>query len=132
LAKMLAAFSQAADEMRIAPLLMHGALLGWHWNKQLLPSDQDIDMCVTIEDLRRANRYGGTFLRAGETYLWDVNPNNTSRATMNASTRDSPCPSPDYGRGENPSARRCGRHSRRWIRATTSACVHTRSVGSTR
>ena len=51
---------------------MHGSLIGWHFNKQILPYDNDIDVCILDEDIIKFIKCDGI---ETEDYIIKVNPN---------------------------------------------------------
>jgi hypothetical protein len=71
--------------------LMHGSLLGWHWNRKVLPWDHDLDVQVSLQGMRHLVNYHNTTFptvepsvaRDRHRYLLDVNPN-----WVNADTAD--------------------------------------------
>ncbi|KAK5093981.1 mannosyltransferase [Lithohypha guttulata] len=63
--------------LEIKSWMAHGTLLGWYWNKRLLPWDTDLDVHVSMQDLQvlaglNASVFPGAEGQAG-TYLLDVN-----------------------------------------------------------
>lgn len=65
--------------------LMHGTLLGWWWNKQILPWDSDLDVQVRESSMfYLAAYYNMTYYRyrrigGGRHYLLEINPNYVNR-----------------------------------------------------
>ena len=49
LKKLLKYFSNYCQERSIQPIVMHGSLIGYHFNKNILPWDDDIDL-ILLED----------------------------------------------------------------------------------
>jgi len=70
------------EDLKIETWLAHGALLGWYWNRRLLPWDTDLDVQVSAEGIallaRSHNmteyRYTVSDGEAPRTYLLDINP----------------------------------------------------------
>jgi hypothetical protein len=79
LGELLCTLSQMGREYGFKPILMHGSLLGWWWNRMVLPWDLDIDVCITLSELYRLVDVVST----REDHLWDVNPNFMERSTLN-------------------------------------------------
>ncbi len=89
LIRLLAEFSRICEAFRIKPILMHGALIGWHSNRRLLPWDDDIDLCLFHSDLFHLDSFPQESLPFDRSeYLLDVNPNHVHRETMNCHPRD--------------------------------------------
>lgn len=85
---LLRAFGDAVRPLGVKPLLMHGGLIGWAWNRKLLPWDRDIDLCVRLDELAALDR-GAAGLDYDRTrFLLDVNPNYVDPATRNRHPRE--------------------------------------------
>lgn len=71
-----------ANSIGIKTWLAHGTLLGWYWNGLNLPWDNDLDVQVTIDSLKKlARNYNNSMIinlddsnHFGK-YLLDINPN---------------------------------------------------------
>jgi hypothetical protein len=85
LVALLRAFVDLCSACTIRPILMHGSLIGWHWNKKLLPWDDDIDFCLCFKDLSalEARLREGTELYNYNRYLLEINPNHNIRESLN-------------------------------------------------
>ncbi len=73
---LVASFSQFSKEHNVTFWLAHGTLLGWIWGKKPLPTDDDIDVQMTLEDLESLLPYNlkmWNYLQ--NNYLLDINPN---------------------------------------------------------
>ena len=57
LIELLGAFVEMALSCDTFPILMHGGLLGWYWNKSMLPWDNDVDLCIRDTDLIRLAQF---------------------------------------------------------------------------
>ena len=83
LRSLLSSFAQFMDAERLEFWIAHGALLGWHWNRKLLPWDTDIDVQVSEDTLKSLAVKNMSFHSShGEirrAYLLDINAffNNT-------------------------------------------------------
>ncbi|EMC99420.1 hypothetical protein BAUCODRAFT_63386 [Baudoinia panamericana UAMH 10762] len=71
------------NDLGIETWLMHGTLLGWYWNRKVLPWDNDLDVMITEKSLYHlANYYNMTVYHHhlpelaahGRDYLLEVNP----------------------------------------------------------
>lgn len=85
---LLSAFGAVAAAAGTGPILMHGALIGWAWNRKLLPWDADIDLCLLIDDLRALDRGRETLDYDRERFLFDVNPHSADPTTRNRHPRE--------------------------------------------
>jgi hypothetical protein len=72
--------------------IMHGTLMGWWWNRRILPWDSDIDVQISESSMRYIADYYNMTLHhykysdgrpGGKEYLLEINPN-----YKNASTSD--------------------------------------------
>ncbi|KKZ60093.1 hypothetical protein EMCG_00784 [[Emmonsia] crescens] len=69
--------------------IMHGTLLGWWWNQQILPWDTDIDAQVSEGTMHFLAKYYNMTeyhfklhgVRGGRTYLLEINPHFVNRTT---------------------------------------------------
>ena len=71
LRNLLAEFMSICDDMDIKPLLLFGGLIGWQFNQQLLPFDDDLDMAVTRDDVYKMVDLDGY---RGDDFFIEVNP----------------------------------------------------------
>lgn len=80
-------FSTMRD-IGIETFIMHGTLLGWWWNRLILPWDDDIDVMVTETSIHHLARYYNMTVhhyrlpgpdRKGRDYMLEVNPNYRNR-----------------------------------------------------
>jgi LicD family len=83
LVNLLDVFSGLCTQMCVTPILMHGALIGWCWNRRLLPWDSDIDLCIPFAHLYILHKMHRHMDYDRTRYLFDVNPHYTSRASAN-------------------------------------------------
>ena len=70
--------------------LMHGTLLGWWWNRKIMPWDSDIDVQMSQASLRYLADYYNMTLHhyrfrdarmGGKDYLLEINPNYVNGST---------------------------------------------------
>jgi len=57
-------------------MIMHGTLIGWHFNKKILPYDDDIDVCVLEDDVLKFIKMDGY---EDEDSIIKINPNFANR-----------------------------------------------------
>lgn len=88
LLELLGAFGDAVRPLGLAPVLMHGALIGWAWNRRLLPWDRDIDLCVALDELAALDREAAALDYDRARFVLDVNPNYVDPATRNRHPRE--------------------------------------------
>lgn len=75
--------------------LMHGSLLGWYWNRKIMPWDSDIDVQITEKSMQHlAEFYNMTVHRfnlpnEGHTrdYLLEINPNWANPSTTDSNNK---------------------------------------------
>jgi len=79
---LLSSYAATMRELSAETWMAHGTLLGWHWNRKLLPWDTDIDVQMSERDLAKlAVKHNMTEFeyplpRSASTrsYILDVNP----------------------------------------------------------
>lgn len=77
----LQAFSNFATENSLPYWLIHGGLIGWYWNEDVLPWDMDIDISVLYHDLVTLYQpFHKTIYK--DRYLFEINPNSVYRGTQ--------------------------------------------------
>lgn len=70
---MLEAWADFLVQNDVPAWISHGTLLGWFWNKKILPWTHNVNFQMLIQSLDElANRYNNTLFRGR--YLIDVNP----------------------------------------------------------
>lgn len=84
LVEALATFTRLTERLGIRIILMHGALIGWYWNRKLLPWDNDIDVCLLSEDFDVLADFARTSTTGGR-HMLDINPNFPIRTSLNKS-----------------------------------------------
>lgn len=75
-------------DLGVETWIMHGSLLGWWWNKQALPWDDDADVMVTEPSMYYLAAYHNmttyyyqySAIPEGRTFLLDINPHYTTRS----------------------------------------------------
>ena len=78
LIRLLAFFSKLCAEHNIKPILFHGSLIGYYFNKQILPWDDDIDIKLlgdSIDNMKKLHKY------ESENIIIKINPNCSNRST---------------------------------------------------
>lgn len=79
LKRILNVFAKLSIENDIKPIIFHGSLIGYYFNKQILPWDNDIDIKLvgsSIDNMKKLDRY------QTKDILIEVNPNCISRSTL--------------------------------------------------
>jgi LicD family len=82
LTALLKSYIAIMDELRVETWVAHGALLGWYWNRALLPWDTDLDFQMSAESMAFLAKshnmteyhYSTSDEEAAGTYLLDINP----------------------------------------------------------
>ena len=64
------------NEKDIKLIVMHGSLIGWYFNKKMLPWDDDIDLCIVGDSIEKFNDLNGY---DHEKFIIEVNPNSINR-----------------------------------------------------
>jgi phosphorylcholine metabolism protein LicD len=59
LKSLLFEFTKICDEHGIKPILLAGGLLGWNFNQEMLPWDDDLDFVVMPEDIEKVKALDG-------------------------------------------------------------------------
>jgi len=73
---LLSKFSTLCINNDIKPIIMHGTLIGWFFNKKILPWDDDIDICLigkSIANFKKLNGY------EDDDIIIKINPNSENR-----------------------------------------------------
>ena len=71
---LLKVFSEYCKRQNIKMVIMHGSLIGYYFNKKILPWDDDIDLIIIGEDTYKLQNYNGN------DYIIEVNPNSKNRS----------------------------------------------------
>ena len=82
LAALLKSYEATMNHLNVETWISHGALLGWYWNRKLLPWDTDLDVQVSAKSIAFLARshnmteyhYPMSEGEASRTYLLDINP----------------------------------------------------------
>lgn len=85
---LLRAFGDAVRPLAVKPMLMHGALIGWAWNRKPLPWDRDVDLCMLAGELAALDGQAAALPYDRDRHLLDVNPNHVDPATRNRHPRE--------------------------------------------
>jgi hypothetical protein len=89
LVKLLKKFGRVCAAAGVRPILMHGGLIGWHWNRRFLPWDDDLDLCLLHPELIALEEQGSEcWAYDRRFYHFEINPNHRDRATRNRNFRD--------------------------------------------
>lgn len=73
---LLQELTEICNKNEIKIIIMHGSLIGWHFNKKILPYDDDIDVCILEEDLIKFIKCDGI---ENENFIIKINPNFINR-----------------------------------------------------
>lgn len=65
------------NEHNVKIIIMHGTLIGYHFNKKILPYDDDIDVVILEEDIKSFLKLEGM---ETENYIIKINPNFINRS----------------------------------------------------
>jgi phosphorylcholine metabolism protein LicD len=82
LSNLIASYLATFADIGVETWLMHGTLLGWWWNKKILPWDTDIDVQVSEESMAflahyynmSVYHYQTPRIPGGRDYLLEINP----------------------------------------------------------
>jgi hypothetical protein len=76
-------FTTWCESLGVQPILMHGALLGYHLcDRHLLQWEDHIDLILNFDDLQTLAQADATY--DVKAFLFDLNPHHVSRASRNA------------------------------------------------
>lgn len=83
LSVLIRAYLSTMTEIGAETWLMHGSLLGWYWNRKIMPWDSDIDVQMSEKSMQHlADYYNMTVhrvhlpgLKEDRDYLLEINPN---------------------------------------------------------
>ena len=76
LKKILKYFTVICNEKKIKPIIMHGSLIGWYFNRKILPWDNDIDIVLigkSIDNFKKLDNF------ENEDIIIKINPNSEDR-----------------------------------------------------
>lgn len=79
---LLKSYAATMDDLHVETWMAHGNLLGWYWNRKLLPWDTDLDVHILAESAAflaksynmTEYRYSMSAEKPPRTYLLDINP----------------------------------------------------------
>lgn len=57
---LMKAYLSTVLDLGVVTWLMHGSLLGWYWNRRILPWGSGLDVHTTAEDMQRLSSYNMT------------------------------------------------------------------------
>ena len=83
---LIQSYLSSMDDIGVETWIMHGTLLGWYWNRQIMPWDTDLDVMVSERSIHHlADYYNMTYHRyhlpdmgSGRDYLLEINPHYAS------------------------------------------------------
>jgi len=84
---MLQTYLSTMNDIGAETWIMHGSLLGWWWNRKIMPWDTDLDVMVSQSSMQHlADYYNMTvhhykppgFFSKGRDYMLEINPNYTN------------------------------------------------------
>lgn len=95
LSALITAYLSTMNDMGTETWLMHGSLLGWYWNRKILPWDVDLDVQITEKSMQHlSDHYNMTIhhfdssqSEFGRDYLLEVNPNWTNSSTADVENK---------------------------------------------
>ena len=70
------------DDLGASTWLSHGTLLGWFWNRKIMPWDSDIDVQMTFRSCSFLARYYNLTIHdfEGKKYMLEINPGYSNRS----------------------------------------------------
>jgi LicD family len=82
LAALLKSYAATMNQLNVETWIAHGALIGWYWNRKLLPWDTDLDVQMSAKSIAflaqshnmTEYHYPMSPGEASRTYLLDINP----------------------------------------------------------
>jgi len=88
LANLVQTYLATFADIGVETWLVHGTLLGWWWNRKILPWDSDVDVQVSEESMAfLANYYNMTVFHyktpripQGRDYMLEINPHHSNRS----------------------------------------------------
>lgn len=83
LSALIRAYLSTMEDIGVETWLMHGSLLGWFWNRKIMPWDTDIDVQITERSMQHLADYYNMSVHhfnfpgsnMGHDYLLEINPN---------------------------------------------------------
>ena len=77
------AYLSTMEDIGVETWLMHGSLLGWFWNRKIMPWDTDVDVQITEKSMQHLADYYNMSVhhfnlpgsKMGHDYLLEINPN---------------------------------------------------------
>jgi hypothetical protein len=83
LSALMRAYLSTMNDIGIETWLMHGSLLGWYWNRKIMPWDTDVDVQITEKSMQNLADYYNMSVHhfrlpgssEGRDYLLEINPN---------------------------------------------------------
>lgn len=85
LTALLKSYAATMEHLQVETWVAHGALIGWYWNRRILPWDTDFDVQVSAEGMAilahshnmTEYRYPMSEGESPRTYLLDINPHHS-------------------------------------------------------
>ena len=95
LSALIRAYLSTMDDIGVETWLMHGSLLGWYWNRKIMPWDTDIDVQITERSMQHLADYYNMSVHhfnlpgssKGRDYLLEINPNWVNPSTADVDNR---------------------------------------------
>jgi hypothetical protein len=95
LSALMRAFLSTTNDIDIETWLMHGSLLGWHWNRKIMPWDTDVDVQITEKSMQHLADYYNMSVHHfsfpgsdhGRDYLLEINPNWANPSTTDVDNK---------------------------------------------
>ncbi|KAF1351302.1 LicD family-domain-containing protein [Delphinella strobiligena] len=92
LTSLLQTYLSTMNDIGVETWIMHGTLLGWFWNRKVMPWDSDLDVMVTEQSMAHlAGYYNMTvhhfnlpLVEHGRDYLLEINPHWTNGSTTDS------------------------------------------------
>jgi hypothetical protein len=83
LSALIRAYLSTMEDIGVETWLMHGSLLGWFWNRKIMPWDTDVDVQITERSMQHLADYYNMSVHhynlpgssMGHDYLLEINPN---------------------------------------------------------
>ena len=96
LVALIQTYLSTMNDIGIETFIVHGTLLGWWWNRRIMPWDDDVDVMVTEKSIQHlASYYNMTVhhfrlpkVNADRNYLLEVNPHYTNSSVDSVNTID--------------------------------------------
>lgn len=96
LRQLIQTYLSSMADIGVETFIAHGTLLGWWWNRRIMPWDEDIDVIVSERSIHHLASYYNMTMhhfkfrgsRTGRDYLLEVNPHYVNDTTDKANVID--------------------------------------------